>query len=115
MPVECANIPNSMQHRPHISFVASKYTLTPSSQCQRVSVKTGKKGKKKLRCRHEAIVSLFYTEEEDEFEPATEKTCTNCFKVYREAGGQCKFCVTAVTYCSRKCQVRIRFLQSIQW
>ena len=77
-----------------------------SSQCKRVSVKTGKRGKKKLKCRHEVIAAVFCGDLNEEPE-SVERTCKNCLKRYTEAGGQCKFCTTAVTYCSKKCQVNI--------
>ena len=70
-------------------------------------MKTSKRGRKKLKCRHEAIAGLFlYEEEEDGGEPLSEKTCSNCQKNYSESGGQCKYCTTTVSYCSKKCQVK---------
>ena len=59
---------------------------------------------KKLKCRHEVICGLFSGENEDGSEPV-EKNCKNCLKDFIGGGGQCKFCTTAVDYCSKKCQV----------
>jgi hypothetical protein len=72
---------------------------------QESDVKTSKKGRKRLKCRHEIIAGFFYGDEE--LEATTEKTCNNCTKVYRETGGHCKYCSEAVTYCTKKCQVNL--------
>ena len=77
-----------------------------SSQCKRVSVKTSKKGKTKMKCRHEALVGLFHFKSgEEDPDIAVDQTCSFCNQVFRTAGGQCKFCTTPVSYCSRNCQV----------
>ena len=75
-----------------------------SSQCRRTTVKTGKKGTKKLKCRHEVVAALYHGEESDNSESAA-KSCTNCLQQYSEGGVQCKFCANDVFYCSKKCQV----------
>ena len=68
-------------------------------------MKTGKKGNTKLQCRHEAICSLSLNGEPGEAETAV-KQCSNCQKHYSEGGGQCKFCVNDINYCSKNCQVK---------
>ena len=80
----------------------------------------------KMKCRHKVIAGIFhYHGQDDEGLKIVEKTCSNCCKVYKVAGGLCKFCTTAVAYCSRNCQVQINlylpfkinynFFQELHW
>ena len=101
----------------HLLHSSSIYIF--SSQCQRISVRTGKKGHMKMMCRHEVIVGLFHFTQDPDADAqqsvADEKTCSYCGNLYKTPGCRCKFCTNTVVYCSRGCQVNPKIFESYKF
>ena len=71
------------------------------TNCKRFTIKTGKKDTQKLRCHHEAIVSLLRTN--TQASSAVSK-CNYCDKTLSQSSMvSCQACPT-IQYCSRTCQ-----------